>query len=255
MNLATCYNAYKGSSLDVDGVPADAGQCVQWADTVLNRVYELPYFFAPGAIDWWNSPSGSLDAFEEITDGSIKVGDFVIYDQRVGSSFGHIDVAASDGSTKSYVGYDSNWGNVNDPSTGLPILHTVTHNDQFNNYILGSLRLKGADMPPFNDGDRENINKYFYGADLGHFAGGVGQDWKDAMYWGVFETVDFKTAALVNTGDVPALNAATGRADGNTMVGKPWKDVFYLYLAPNMKPQFVAVTEQLYTPASAAPQS
>lgn len=141
MTLLQCYTENEDESLDVDGVPADTGQCVQWADTVLNQVFRFPYFFAPGALDWWNNPSGSLVNFDKITDGSIVAGDFVIYSAGVGSVFGHIDVAAQDGSTISYVGYDSNWG-------GNLTVHTVTHDDKYNQYILGSLRLKEGGMNP-----------------------------------------------------------------------------------------------------------
>lgn len=152
MSLDQCYATYKGSVVLVDGNPADAGQCVQWADTVLAHVYGFVTHYG-NAIDWWNNPGDLIpDGFVKITDGSIKKGDFVIYDQRVGSPFGHIDVAMADGTRSNYLGADSNWGH------NLTV-HEVQHNDVYNNYILGSLRLKGGIMPQLSSGDIDKVIK------------------------------------------------------------------------------------------------
>ena len=142
MTLGAWYQEFQGVSIDIDGHPANAGQCVQAADSVLNLVYGFPYFFDPGAINWWNDTHGSLDNFDKIpAPCAIKKGDFVIYGTGVGSQYGHIDVAAADGSTQGYWGYDSNWGH------NLTV-HQVNHNDTYNQFILGVLRLKGETMTP-----------------------------------------------------------------------------------------------------------
>lgn len=85
----------------------------------------------------------------------------------------------------------------------------------------------------FNEGDRKNINAYLYGEDLKRFQGAPGKEFKDAMYYGVFETDEFRIDQLVNPGDVAAINNAFGRTDGDTMVGKTWKTMFYEYTIKN----------------------
>lgn len=145
MTLSQCYQQNQGQALlTPGGGDGNNGQCVQWADTVLYEVYGLQYHYA-NAIDWWNNPGELLANFNQINDGSIAAGDFVIYGTGVGSKYGHIDVAAQDGNYSSYVGYDSNWGGSRYyNSAGFPILHEVVHNDTYNKYILGVLRLKGG---------------------------------------------------------------------------------------------------------------
>jgi hypothetical protein len=81
----------------------------------------------------------------------------------------------------------------------------------------------------FNEGDRLNINAYLYGEDRGRFKSAVGKEWKEAMYFSIFETLEFKTDQLVNSGDIPAIELVYGTKDGNTVVGKTWKDVLYHY--------------------------
>lgn len=144
MTLAECYQQNQGQALLVPGGGVgNEGQCAQWADTVLHDVYGQPYVYTPGAIDWYLNAEalGLTQTFDRVSDGSIKKGDFVIYNTGVGSEYGHIDLAAEDGTFGAYVGYDSNWGKVYN-SKGQPILHTVNHADRYNAYILGVLRLK-----------------------------------------------------------------------------------------------------------------
>lgn len=101
--------------------------------------------------------------------------------------------------------------------------------------------------PMFNEGDRKNINLYLFGEDRGHFKGAVGKDWKNAMYYGVLETPDFKIAQTVNKGDAPAINSAFSRTDGATQAGKTWKDFFYQYTIKNIpSSEYVPVTDQLF---------
>lgn len=134
MTVQDWYNKYKGQSLLVPGaVEADRGQCVQAADYWLNEGFGLPYVWA-NAIDWWNLPGSLAGNFDKLTTGTLKAGDFVIYSEALVKD-GHIDVVAQDGELKNYIGYDSNWG-------GNKTLHTVTHNDKYNNYIIGWIRRK-----------------------------------------------------------------------------------------------------------------
>lgn len=131
------FVSYQGKSVLVPGEPeSERGQCVQWADYVLKDVYGLPYHYG-NAIDWWLSPGELLNSFDKITDGSVKKGDFVVFNQTVGSVYGHIDAAMNDGTINGFQGADSNWG-------GNLTVHLVQHNNA--SQVLGSLRLKGGDV-------------------------------------------------------------------------------------------------------------
>lgn len=167
MTLDQCYQKYQGTSILVPGGGAgNNGQCAQWADTVLHEVYGLDYIYTPAAKDWWNKADalGLTQHFDKITDGSVKKGDFVVYNPINAIDVqGHIDTAAQDGNRNSYVGYDSNWGGLAFYKNGYPILHTVTHADSYNKFILGSLRLKGGSMT-----DKNQIGAFtwaFFGRD------------------------------------------------------------------------------------------
>lgn len=139
-NADLLYQKYAGKVLSYDGIPANAGQCVQWAEYVLTDGqygYGLQPFYG-NAIDWWNNFGGVLAKnFDKVSDGSIKKGDFVIFNQLVGSVYGHIDMAMADGSYNQFTGADSNWG-------GNKTVHMVNHVGA--QYIIGTLRLKGATM-------------------------------------------------------------------------------------------------------------
>lgn len=158
MTLLECYKRNEGQAILIPGGGAgNNGQCAQWADTVLHDVYGYAYVYTPGAIDWYIDAEalGLTRYFDRVSDGTIKTGDFVIFGSGVGSIYGHIDVAAQDGSFSSYVGYDSNWGGkAFYNAQGYPVLHTVNHNDSYNQYILGVLRLKGGN----NTVSAANIN-------------------------------------------------------------------------------------------------
>lgn len=150
MTLSKCYQQNKGKSVLIPGGgKGNDGQCVQWADVVMKDVYELPYIYTPGAIDFWTKfeELGLDKNFDKIKAGSaIERGDYLIYDARVGSKYGHIDVASRDGVVYDFWAYDSNWGGVKDPKTGYPILYEAHHNDKYNDYIVGYLRRKDDDM-------------------------------------------------------------------------------------------------------------
>ena len=147
ISLDQCYQNNAGRILDVDGIPADAGQCVQWADVALNQVYGLPYHIG-NAIDWWNNPGELLDNFDKISNGTVLKGDFVVFNEQVGSIFGHIDIAMQNGTFNNFLGADSNWG-------GNLTVHTVTHTNP--NYILGCLRYKGGNMTPILSNDDAQV--------------------------------------------------------------------------------------------------
>lgn len=147
MKLRAWYLENKGTSILVPGGGSgNNGQCEQAMDSVLHDVYGQPYVYTSAALDWWTK----FDKFPQLKKNftkihvgqPIKTGDFIIYDGRTGSPYGHIDVAAANGTIKKFQAYDSNWGNVRDPKTGYPILHDVLHNDSFNSYVVGYLRKK-----------------------------------------------------------------------------------------------------------------
>lgn len=165
MTLQDCYNQNQGHALLIPGGGAgNDGQCVQWADTVLHDVYGFDYIYSPAAKDWWelfDTFPQLVNNFHKVSDDSVKAGDFIVYGTGVGP-YGHIDVAAADGSLGNYTGYDSNWGGAAFKNAqGFPILHTVHHADSYNQYILGALRLKGGFMYSPDDwhGDLVNLWK------------------------------------------------------------------------------------------------
>lgn len=139
------FAQYQSQSLLVLGAdPSLRGQCFMVFDFVLHDVYGLPYFYAPGAIDIWETPGVLANSFDLIPYDPamhIQKGDIVVYGTGVGSQFGHVDIAFQDGTGSNYVGIDSNWG-------GNLTLHQVNHNDKYNQFILGVLRFKGENMKP-----------------------------------------------------------------------------------------------------------
>lgn len=141
MTINEWYQSRQGQSLLVPGADeADRGQCMQAWDYGLNEVYGQSYVWA-NAIDAWNKFSSFpqlVATFNQVTDGTIKVGDGVVFNTKVGSVYGHIDWALQDGTFDNFVGADSNWG-------GNKTLHTVTHTGA--QYILGVLRPKEEEMP------------------------------------------------------------------------------------------------------------
>lgn len=194
MTVDQWYNSRQGQSLLVPGAAeADRGQCVQAADYALNEIYGLAYVWA-NAIDWWNSAQ-VLQNFDQITDGSVKKGDFVIFNSNVGSVYGHVDLAMADGTIDNLTGADSNWG-------GNKTVHLVNHVGR--QYVVGSLRLKGSQVSNMiNDADIAQIriimsevegwngNDIHSGKDDAQIkAAWVGQKWTDFIYhsWSVQPT-------------------------------------------------------------------
>lgn len=166
MNPEQWYANHQGKPILVGTSDVSlSGQCFMVFDSYRNEVQGLPYVYAKGAINLWDDFAAlGLDKdYVQITDGSVKTGDFVIYSESLVLN-GHVDVAVQDGNVSDYVGYDSNWDKANyHDANGYPTLHQVLHNSSLNKFILGSLRLKGDEMPAdyiVNDGDIEN---YFVG--------------------------------------------------------------------------------------------
>lgn len=154
MTLDEEYAKYQGQSLLVPGQDESLrGQCAQWSNYVLHDVYGLPYH-AGNAIDWFNDPQELLDSFDKVTDGSVKKGDFVVFNQNVGSEFGHIDVAMQDGTSSIFQGSDSNWG-------GNLTVHLVQHSNRA--WVLGALRLKEEEMSTIGDVEARILIKHIYG--------------------------------------------------------------------------------------------
>ncbi len=154
MTADNWYQQNKGKSILVPGGGAgNEGQCVQAWDSYIHDVQGVPYFYTPAASDlWFHFTQLGLDKyFTQIIKGSpVQAGDSVIYDSRVGATQGHVDNCSRSGGAQDFWAYDSNWGHVNDPITGYPVLHEVHHNDYLNNYILGYLRLKGGNVDNVN---------------------------------------------------------------------------------------------------------
>lgn len=143
INPQLLYQKYAGQKLSYDGIPANAGQCVQWAEYVLTDSqygYGLQPFYG-NAVDWWGKFGGVLAKnFDQISDGYVKAGDFVIFNSLVGSVYGHIDMALQDGTYAQFLGADSNWA-------GNLTVHQVNHVGA--QYIIGTLRLRETIMQPY----------------------------------------------------------------------------------------------------------
>lgn len=173
MTLDEAYNQNKGTAILIPGGGVEnRGQCVQWADLVLHNVYGQSYHYA-NAAQWWTSPGELVNAFSQVTDGTIKKGDIVVFSENLPGAvgYGHICVAAQDGSRGDFISYDSHWTGHKD-ANGYPILETIHHNAGENKYVYGSLRLKGSNM------DRPTIDSQFI---LGRNTEATNEE---VAYWG-----------------------------------------------------------------------
>lgn len=130
------YDEYKGESIpSFDGNPANDGQCEQWYLMVRTKRDGYPAV-SGNAIDRWNTKETDKYDYIPFASGIYpKKDDYVVWGSGVGSKYGHIDVAAQDGTASGFVGYDSNWNDI-------PTLRTIQHNYQYG--ILGYVRRKGA---------------------------------------------------------------------------------------------------------------
>lgn len=134
------YQQYGGTSIpSFDGDPKNNGQCEQWYLMVRTKRDGLPVVFG-NAIDRWYTQEPQQYDYIPIAAGVYpKKDDYVVWGPGVGSSAGHIDVCAEDGTATGFVGYDSNWEDV-------PTLRTIQHDYSLG--ILGYVRVKGAVMGP-----------------------------------------------------------------------------------------------------------
>lgn len=219
MTLDQEFARYQGQSVLVPGQSeALRGQCFMWFDFVLHDVYALPYFYAQGAIDIWNNPGWLLDHFDKISDGSIKKGDIVVFNQSVGSIYGHVDIAMQDGSIDSFLGSDSNWG-------GNKTVHLVNHIGR--QYVLGSLRLKGNTMSDLVKGDIDNLLKDFGITPIASDYGAVNLTSKDFAYW-----LERRLKQCLVSGDVDNLLKDVGivptQADYDAVKAGPKPFAYYL---------------------------
>jgi hypothetical protein len=181
MNLPTFITTYTGEAVDVDGVAADIGQCVQLVALYCQKVLGTTLPDVRGAVDLWTNTE-VLAEFTQITAGNEQAGDIAAWgaSSLINSpTYGHTDIVISHG----FNGFDSNWGNVNN-AQGQPIAHQVEHTYQD---VLGFLRFRqgGVTMntPPVNEGDIINM------CNLGNWSPGEtyintcnGSDWKKFMY-------------------------------------------------------------------------
>lgn len=234
MTLDQFVTAYTGESL-TNNHGGYAGECVSLAARFAQEVQNVPNAdgvlycqTTGGARDLYENPTAlTMQYYDKIPNGQPRQkADLVVWGANLGK-YGDVAVALDSGTQI--------FGQLGTPVFIPANIRSETRPP------LGYLRLKGTDMPPFNEGDRVNINQYLYGKDIGRFSGAVGKDWKDAIYFGIFETADYKTDALINAGDVPAIEAALGTKDGATQVGKTWKDFFYYYVDPNSKATYTQV--------------
>lgn len=144
------FDTHKGQAILVPGGgTGNDGQCEQAVDSFIHEVFGLPYVYTPNAKDFWLNFNGlGLDQhFIQIPYGQpILANDIIVYDTRVGSISGHIDVASRNGIITDFWAYDSNWGGIRN-TQGYPILYEAHHTGVYNTYIYGYLRFKGANMP------------------------------------------------------------------------------------------------------------
>lgn len=138
--------------------------------------------------------------------------------------------------TVSEAGFNAVAGNYVRWQNGDGFTREIFHMNSLNinvGDIIGNMEKK------FDEADRNNVNIYIHGKDVGNYKGAVGMNYHDAMYDGIFLTPEFKGQQLVNEGDVPALNACTGRTDGHLWVDHTWKETCELFIFPNVNVEYV----------------
>lgn len=264
MTLDDSYQQHQGTAILVPGGGArNNGQCAQWADTVYHDVYGLPYIYTPAAKDWWYNADalGITQHFDKITDGSIKKGDFVVWNPlSLTDPEGHIDVASRDGNSSDFYAYDSNWDATHFHDTeGYPILHEVHHADNFNKFIIGVLRPKGATMIPLTQSNKDKLIK------MAKRAEPTANELSDPTYddanraindfwvaWGATNYAKDQTPWLT-TGDIDNLLKSWGitptQADYDALKLSQKDFVYWLSVRLKDAPAqgFTPVKEQLYT--------
>lgn len=139
MTTDVLYQEYEGESIpSFDGDSADAGQCEQWYLMVRTKRDGLSVI-SGNAIDRWYDQETEYYDYITYAPGVYPLkDDYVVWGSGVGSSAGHIDVCAVNGTSAGFTGYDSNWNDI-------PTLRTIQHNYEFG--ILGYVRRKEIDVP------------------------------------------------------------------------------------------------------------
>src|SRR6187549_561590 len=183
------YNGRQGVSFD--GVPANAGQCVQPVGFYVRDYLHLPVYYAD-AVYWYTNFQNSplKNNFTRVANDPNQLpqpGDIIIWNGNLPNSggAGHIAVYLS-AFAGGFVSFDSNWGGK--------YCHQVSHNWS---YVLGWLHpnnqstnnTSAGDEPMISDADNEygRWNKLFYQI-RGRNAGrdefrnaAVGRQWLTAM--------------------------------------------------------------------------
>ena len=128
---------------------------------------------------------------------------------------------------------------------GNGFIWSIFHMDKPAGVHVGQQLIKGE--PMFNEGDRVNLNVYFYGKDIGKFKTLVGVDWKTAMY-SIFKAgSEFDFDYKVNEGDIKNIDSILKTANADIVKAQNWKDTFYLFVANNLPTNnFVEVKEKLF---------
>lgn len=209
MNLSQFISTYIGEAVDVDGITADTGQCVQLVALYCQKVLNFTLPDVVGAIDLWTNPT-ILSHFTQISAGKEQSGDITVWGASTlinSPTYGHTDIVVIPG----FTGFDSNWGGVvqtaTGPGLGFPAAHEVNHTYQD---VLGFLRFKGEVMEDLvNSGDVHNIYEVLLGrADTpADDAAWVGQTWK-VFISGVLSSPEF-AAHQASLGTVDKTNVLT----------------------------------------------
>jgi len=134
MDLDTYIAQTTGKVVSYDGIPADAGQCVQLVADYAVKVLGVKLPNYPIAANYWEKP---VPGYTKIPYPNVPLrGDIVVFSENLPGSegAGHIDICLS-GSPSGYAGFDSNWG-------GNKTAHQVQHTY---GYVYGFL-WKGENM-------------------------------------------------------------------------------------------------------------
>lgn len=223
------------------------GQCVTLVKWFMSEMSEVPRpFAARGDARYVGKTLVAQGHADEVPYAARQAGDIICMEY---GTYGHIYVQLENGRI-----FEQNvsWPGVASRLVdGSRVYASRIGSDSESwRHDLHAYRLKtysGGDIPMFNEGDRVNVNNYLYGKDLGRFKWCVGKDWKTAMYYGIFETKEYKTDSKFNEGDIPQLQAALGTKDAAGQVGKPWKNVYSEYILANMPTSdYEPINEQLF---------
>lgn len=184
-------NSKVGSYWDFDGQYGN--QCVD----SFNFYYKYltgrsPYtdgYGVPGAKDLWNVATSVFDKIPDSSTLSPQPGDVIIYDQRWGGGYGHVEmVVATQGDGCWVVG--SNFGS--NPS--MPVQKAFRPWSVINSGIKGVMRYKGFGQgETMNQGDVTNMYNVLLGRapDAGGLQTYTGMSWHDVFY-AISASVEYK---------------------------------------------------------------